>query len=70
MPITISVGDQPLFEALASWAQQGPHIFAINIFLNGGYIFFIFSVLRVLLSQNLIKGNGYRGEEAVGDGSN
>jgi len=44
MPFTIEIGGQPFTETIMGWIAQGPFVFALNIFLNGGWIFvFAFS---------------------------
>lgn len=44
MPISIDFGGVPLMEAMQDWIAQGPLIFALNIFLNGGWLFVVLLV--------------------------
>ena len=45
MPFTIEIGGQPFIETIMGWIAQGPFVFALNIFINGGWIFVVFLVI-------------------------
>ena len=45
MPFTIEIGGQPFTETIMGWIAQGPFVFALNIFINGGWIFVVFLVI-------------------------
>ena len=42
MPLTIEIGGQPFMETMMGWIAQGPFVFALNVFINGGWIFVVF----------------------------